>query len=387
MLKASQMERIRSLLAQVAIVSKKNAEILDATGGRFNMFGICGVNHYENTHSAIIAELLNPDGSHGLKSKLLDCFIRTLGDDFTVRDFNCDKSQVRTEFSTEEGRIDILIEDNGGKAVIIENKIYADDQWEQLKRYDRYSANRYGEGNYQILYLTLDGNEASGQSGGGIAYTTVSYRETIVSWLERCVSIAVRSPIVRETVIQYINHIKQLTNQDMDTKNRSEIIDILSKTENLKAARTIYRNYLSVFGRLADEHFNPGMEEFAKEKGLEYHYERSDELYIRFYVTNPLWQGKCWIGFTFESNRYHYGICNNVKNYRISDDNRATLRNLLTGMGVVSCKESDWWPFYAYLPSMTLDVWEQDVVRSDRFVNVCKEKIEQLLCAMSRIEL
>lgn len=90
------MEKIRGLLAQVAIISKKNAEILDATGGRFNMFGICGVNHYENTHSAIVAELLSPDGSHGLRAKLLDCFIRTLGDAFVVRDFNCDKSQGRT---------------------------------------------------------------------------------------------------------------------------------------------------------------------------------------------------------------------------------------------------------------------------------------------------
>ncbi|MCL2512087.1 MAG: PD-(D/E)XK nuclease family protein [Bacteroidales bacterium] len=58
------MENLQNLLNQVALISEKNAEILDAAGGRFNMFRVCGVNHYENTHSAIIAEFLNPNGSH-----------------------------------------------------------------------------------------------------------------------------------------------------------------------------------------------------------------------------------------------------------------------------------------------------------------------------------
>jgi hypothetical protein len=72
------MDNIRNLLNQVAIISKKNAEILDATGGRFNVFRLCGVDHYENVHSTILAELLNPKGTHGLKEKFLNKFIETL---------------------------------------------------------------------------------------------------------------------------------------------------------------------------------------------------------------------------------------------------------------------------------------------------------------------
>ena len=149
------MERIKSLLTQVAIVRKKNTEILDASGSRFNMFSVCGVNHYENTHSAIIAEFLSPTGTHGLKSKFLESFIQLLGDDFTVENFNYEKSKVRTEHPTEEGRIDIFIEDNQNKAIIVENKIYAGDQPEQLKRYNRY-VERYKNG-YQIIYLYIMG--------------------------------------------------------------------------------------------------------------------------------------------------------------------------------------------------------------------------------------
>ncbi|RZJ85080.1 MAG: DUF91 domain-containing protein, partial [Chryseobacterium sp.] len=195
------MQEIKNLLNQVNIITKKNAEILDATGGRFNMFKVCGVNHYENTHSGILAEFLNPGGTHGLRFRLLECFIETLGEYFTIQNFNFERSRVRTEHSTEEGRIDILLEDNQNKAIIIENKIYALDQPEQLKRYNRY-AQTYKNG-YQIFYLTLFGTDASWQSCEGVPYLSISYRENIIKWLEKCVAISSRHPIVRETIIQY----------------------------------------------------------------------------------------------------------------------------------------------------------------------------------------
>lgn len=378
------MDNIKSLLNQVAIINKKNAEILDATGGRFNMFRMCGVNHYENTHSAIIAEFLNPNGTHGLKSKLLKCFIETLGDYFTVQNFNCEEASVYTERSTEEGRIDILIEDNQNKAIIIEHKIYANDQPEQLIRYNRYGQT-YKNG-CQILYLTLFGDDASEQSSNGVSYLPISHEENIINWLEKCVAIASRFPIVRETIIQYINHLKKLTNQDMDTKNKNEITQILSKIENLRAAQVIYQNYSATFNYLAKKYFNPKMEEFAKQKGLEYHYEQSDELYVRFHFTDIKWQGKCWIKFTFQENSYHYGLCNDPKNYRISDVNRKAIHENLKNLGVDSPKESNWWPYYGYNANLSLDAWEQEIIKSDNFFNDCKDKIEKLLTAMEGIE-
>ena len=345
------------------------------------MFRVCGVNHYENTHSAILAEFLNPNGTHGLKSKLLECFIETLG----IKDFNSSKASVKTEYSTKEGRIDILIKDDQNKAIIIENKIYGKDQPEQLKRYSRY-AQKYING-YQILYLTLYGQEASEQSGEGVDYVKISYEKDIINWLESCVSIATRYPIVRETIIQYINHLKQLTNQDMSTKNEEEIKEVLSKIENLKAAKAICQNYSATFDVLAKKYFNPKMEEFAKEKGLEFNYELSEELYIRFHLVNPNWQGKCWIGFTFEGNRCHYGLCNNPNSYRISDENRKILRKNLEGKGILNPKVSEWWPFYAQFTNLNIDAWESDIINSDKFFNDCKEKIETLLDAMEGIDL
>lgn len=382
------MDRINNLLNQVSIIGKKNAEILDATGGRFNMFRICGVNHYENTHSAILAEFLNPKGTHGLKSKLLECFIKTLGENFTINGFNCENARIYTEYSTSEGRIDILIEDEKRKkAIIIENKIYANDQLDQLKRYDRYAEKTYQKENYQILYLTLDGKEATEQSGKGVSYLTISYEENIINWLEKCVAIASRFPIVRETIIQYINHLKELTHQYMNNKNKEEITEVLSKIENLRAAKIICQNYSATFDTIINDHFNPKMEEFATQEGLKYHYEESGECFVKFYITNPLWQEKCWIGFTFETNKYFYGLCNDPDKYKISDENIKKIHEQLNKLGIYSLLESEWWPLYKYIPNLTIDNWENDIINSDNFLNDCIDKTKKILEVMKTIEL
>lgn len=225
------MENIQSLLHEINEIRINHKAMIEATGGRFNIFSIVGVDHYENTHSKIIAELLNPNGTHGLKSKLLECFIETLDEKFTIQSFNFDKVQVATEHITEEGRLDILIKDNNKKAIIIENKLYASDQAEQLKRYEKYAQTFFANG-HQILYLTLFGNNATDQSGEGVNYLPISYKEDIVKWLENCVSVASRFPLLRETLFQYINHLRKLTNTDMDTILNEQIVRHLIRNEN-----------------------------------------------------------------------------------------------------------------------------------------------------------
>lgn len=173
----------------------------------------------------------------------------------------------------------------------------------------------------------------------------------------------------------------------MDSKNMEEITEILSQIENLKAAKVIYQNYTATYNFMAGKYFNPKMEEFAKKKGLEYHYERSDESHIKFYFTSPNWEGKYWIGFTFEQNRCFYGLCNDFKNYKVPDEKRTMLHENLNTLGILTTKQSDWWPFYAYYSNLSLEVWENDIVKSDNFVNDCKEKIEKLLSVMVRVEI
>lgn len=308
------MKEIQNLLNQVSIITKKNAEFLDATGGRFNMFRMLGVDHYENTHSAILAELLNSKGSHGLKSEFLKIFVSRLINKETISGFNCENASVRTEAGTDDGRIDIFIEDNQNHAIIIENKIYAADQLEQLKRYNKSALKKFGAGNYQILYLTLDGKEASENSRQDVKYEQISYSSDIIAWLEDCVNISARFPLVRETINQYINHLKQLTNQDMDTKNKEEIVRILASSEdNLKVAFTVFENNGALKDYLILNFFNPQLNKIADELDIKV----SAELKARgkdqgFGFNVPKWN-YFYIWFDFEAGddrglNYYYNL-------------------------------------------------------------------------------
>lgn len=277
------MEKLKELLNDVYAILReekiKKEESL-RRGERFNMFQICGVDHYEVMHSAIIASFLDPNGNHGQRDKFLKAFISIVDDKTGIETSSC---SVYTEYVTNEGRIDILIEDKKGKGIIIENKVYAGDQNEQLKRYDKFSKEKYGEGNYAIYYLTLDKHDASDSSAGEVAYNCISYGEHILNWIEECIKESATTPLIRETLIQYSNHIKQLTNQDMDTENRKKMLEVLKK--NLSEAvnilslegdirKEVRRNYINiVLDKVAHKHdfyINPQREDFINMVGDSY---------------------------------------------------------------------------------------------------------------------
>ena len=372
---------IQGLLNQVSTINKKNTDI----------FRICGVNHYENTHSSILAEFLNPQGSHSLKNQFLDAFLETIGKDFTLKDFDTANATVHTEYVTNNGRIDILIKDHKKNAIIIENKIYACDQHEQLKRYDSFAKKHFEH--YQIYYLTLFGSEASEQSAGDIIYHTISYAETIIQWLDKCIALAVRLPLVRETLIQYSNHIKQLTNQDMSNKNQEEITTLLAKFHDLKAIQSIYFSYPKIFDQITKKYFNPKMgdfaEAFAKEKEieLEYLYENSDEYHISFCLRKKNWKENFYISFEFEKGKgYYYGIFNGNE-HQLSDENRKKLREKLQERFNSEIQEAALWPYYEYIPSLSIETWESDVRDSEKFFEDCKRRIETLLTVIEELDL
>jgi hypothetical protein len=370
------MQKIKNLLAQVAIINKKNSDILDATGSRFNIFQVCGVNHYENTHSAIIAEFLNPKGSHGLKSKFLECFIKTLGNNFNVRTFDCESADVKTEYSIIEGRIDIFITDNQNHALIIENKIYAGDQWEQLRRYDNFAKSKYKEGNYQIFYLTIWGEEASKQSGSGVDYKPISYKIEIINWLEKCVQIAVRYPMVRETINQYINHLKQLTNQDMDTKNKEEIIELLSKRENLEAAYIISNNFHDVRNYLINKIFIPQITQLCTELNLQNVSEEYDYVntsWAGFSIINPKWK-YYKIAFEFENKGLRNFIIG-INHKDINIKNNETWDNLKSKFQ----KNNEMWVWNAFSKFPNWDISAMIAIQNGEMANIFAEEITKIL--------
>ena len=235
------MEQFKKLLQEVNVILQKEKvrkEESRKRGERFNVFEMLGVAHYEVTHSKIIAGFLNPQGSHGQGDLFLRLFLQTIENKDEIN-LDTSKAKVYTEYGIGlNGRLDIFI-DNGSYGIIIENKVYAGDGEEQLKRYNDFAKEKYGEGNYIIYYLTLDGHEASDNSSNGVVYKCISYSKDIINWLQLCIHEIATMPLVRETLVQYLNHIKQLTNQDMGNLNEEELIKLLAENTNFETAAEI----------------------------------------------------------------------------------------------------------------------------------------------------
>ena len=256
------MENLKTLLTEVGRIVQldaKQREEGEKRGEMFNIFEILKVETDETrAHSAFLAALLNPKGKHGAGDRFLRAFIDTMD---CLKDFEFDTQDAKVEIeypignknedATEGGRIDILITSNG-KAVIIENKIYAGDQEKQLVRYNNYAKKVYRD--YRLLYLNLFGSEASEYSvkdesdkklQAGKDYFPIGYNKEIIDWLDACIAEAARLPLVRESVIQYQNLIKKLTNQNKSLMK--EISDkILERPANVKSAIEIANSLADV---------------------------------------------------------------------------------------------------------------------------------------------
>lgn len=281
------MNDIINILNQVRIVSQKIKEQRKdkfERGENYNIFYDLGFMSDEvHLHSMFLANLLNPKGSHGQRGKFLEAFLKVLQKSFPAisadnLELNITNASVEVEkyigrqTDSEGGRIDIYLTD-GKHSIIIENKIYAVDQYHQMLRYWNYGLSQKGndtEKSFVLIYLTLDGCSPSKDSLGEDLkendIVCLSYKSDIRGWLDRCVELASRTPLVRETINQYISTIDILTNNVME--DNKELLDILCKEENIDAIYDIANNKNIVVNRIINEVFIPKLRDLAESKGL-----------------------------------------------------------------------------------------------------------------------
>lgn len=240
------MIKLESLLKQVSgivAIEKTQQEEKRKRGENFNIFSVLNLSTKEvRLHSAFLAELLNPDGDHGLGNQFLEAFLSIIiqqvkpGFEFDIKSAKVSKEFYIGPISadyTEGGQIDLLIRDDKNHAIVIENKIYAGDEQKQLLRYDNYAKKNKTIESYILLYLTLNGDEASEYSTcNQVEYQRISYRKDIHSWLQKCISIAALHPIVRETIRQYITNLNDILS-NMEQNNLSNMLNILTSEDNV----------------------------------------------------------------------------------------------------------------------------------------------------------
>ena len=282
------MNDIINILNQVRIVSQKIKEQRKEKferGENYNIFNDLGFMSDEvHLHSMFLANLLNPKGSHGQRGKFLEAFLKMLQKSFpTISADNLElditnasvevEKYIGWQTDSEGGRIDIYLTD-GKHSIIIENKIYAGDQHHQMLRYWNYGMSQKGNDtgkSFVLIYLTLDGCSPSKESLGEDLkendIVCLSYKSDIRGWLDRCVELASRTPLVRETINQYISTIDILTNNVME--DNKELFDILSKEENLDAVFDIINSKENLINHIINDEFIPKLKDLAKSKGLE----------------------------------------------------------------------------------------------------------------------
>jgi hypothetical protein len=257
-----QLDTHKQLLSRLGTICKHHRELSRLSGADFNVFKIVKVVHDEVRHSAFLAELLNPKGSHGQGDLFLRLFVQKLG----ITDFQCETAIAVVEkhigevTETTGGRIDILINDFNGNHIIIENKIYANDGENQLIRY-------YNFKKQNLYYLTLYGNDATDRStlhnASGVKlvcgedYKLLSYKTDILQWLEQCQKESVSMPLLREGIAHYINLIKYLTGTSSNKAMKQEIVNLLTESStSLANANELVNNFTEAKIKLQWEFWN-----------------------------------------------------------------------------------------------------------------------------------
>ena len=384
----------------------------------FNDYNIFSTLHKDsdevNLHSRFIHSLLDPSGKHNQGTIFLDLFIQSCSlDEFKI-DIN------NTKVTREDHNIDILISDvANNKYIIIENKIYAEDQKEQIQNYIQYIYNELDKkADIYVLYLTLYGKKPSDTSLGEfkldgnylkngkqqVKFKSISYKNDILKWLNECRA-QMQNLLKFDLIIsQYIDVIKSLIGTYKNSISDS-LTDFLLIKENYKyfsrnkdkdefkiyendyegATKQIIENFLNdLTGKINNELKSYGV--IAENiRG-----ERINDLdLIEVYTssTHRFWElaeGRNFILFRVYS--WQYGNSENglyieiINNYNMSNEdfkpNQSSVGRKI--FGEFNGKRKRQFHYQKILPLTNGDIWElaDVIINDDNFLNTIFDAIK-----------
>lgn len=229
-------EKINKIIEDVKEINEKYKKYENETDKYYNFFEICEIENSEVIICRVLHSLLNKNGRHGQKTKFLKLFFENVLQ-VNYNNIDYDSYIVEKEYHTDNNRrIDICIK-NDKEIFPVEVKIFAGDQFEQIKDYFEFcKKNLKCE---KIYYLTIDGHKPSEYSIKNINISNIkccSFKD-VVNWLEECEKSINKEDFklihTKEIIFQLKNNVKRLCN--MNEKNK-EIKDILYKDkENINA--------------------------------------------------------------------------------------------------------------------------------------------------------
>lgn len=326
------MSQVKEMLESAKRIQKNADEVTRLKGEQFNIFSVLRRESDEVVvHNRFIAEMLSPDGAHGLGDTPLRCFVNYIqslprftelkgkkedkeyqkelrdklsGDFYVKAEHNLGKI---SEDKTTGGFVDIAMLSKDLN-VFIESKIYAHDQPNQLLRYSNGNDNTPN----LVCYLTLNGRESPSSEQKlevNKDYLRLSYETDIINWLTEVNKHAYDFPILRETIKQYINLVKKLTGQLYNQQMQNELLDLIgSSAENYKAAKLIYDNFEKV-GKQAYADFFERLSEKLEPKKIDRSKDNREDAGFATLFSRTIEGSDYSVGIQVELGNRHLFIC------------------------------------------------------------------------------
>lgn len=305
----------------------------------FNLFYLISDYYYRETfHSDIIAALLDPCEKHGNNNCYTNLYIdminkkskEELSKELINKDFYTApiiSKEFPTNDGTMQGRVDIFIEgdipDEKGKkhCVVIENKLNnAGDTEQQLPKYSRDLETR----NFEIdayIYMPLDPNKEPNKTDWGNKRNDIEKKLVIIpaykpdevnlidNWLKPALD---KSEGDASFVIQ--QYIRVLNNLTIDIMDNKEIIEILTKDENIETTLDILENEEAFYNKMIDQ-FIQKLGDKAKKVGYSFSHKGKSE--NRIEISNDRWK---YVIDKYSTSGYWRGIETDNENDLISKD-------------------------------------------------------------------
>ena len=225
---------------------EKSKDYLYEDSSRFNLLSIIEKDRDEaHVHSKVIYSLLSQNWGKKDKETFLTLFLKEIGiEEEIIYNKTWEVTREKAfDLDTIKGRLDFEIKSKD-YIYIIEMKIDAGDQPEQLMRYQKFAKEQHKK--YKIFYLTLDGHNASKKSIGEeenleenqkVEYINISFKEEILNWLGNCLKLVEGKENKSACINQYIASINKILGE----KNTKIKDNILKSSEDIKNAITIYK--------------------------------------------------------------------------------------------------------------------------------------------------
>ena len=239
----------------------------------YNLFETLEISGKEVLMCRFLADLLNPEGSHGCGILFLKTFLEEVLQEKRMPDSLLSHTIVTKEYVIDKDRRIDLVLQNADFFIPMEVKIYAGEQEGQCFDYFEHAKNS------KMVYLTRFGDTPSLYSrkqrgGSGILSLSqiqcISWSEDISGWLDRRLG-SLPQP-VEEAVQQYLDTIHRVSD-GRKRKKMEKIMEVLHESPDYFAAgleieRTMKQAKIKLIRMVFDD-FKEAMEPLTKKYGLE----------------------------------------------------------------------------------------------------------------------